>query len=63
MTAVRLLFLKAEFGRGSESYSFHEYTGIVSSSQTRRMGCPLGSFPAEVGLHGGWWSIGPAINN
>ena len=23
------------------------------------MGFPLGSFPTEVGLCGGWWSIGP----
>jgi len=23
------------------------------------MGFPLGSFPTEVGLRGGWWSIGP----
>ena len=37
MTAVRVLFLKAEFGRGSESYFLHEYTGIVSLSQPRQM--------------------------
>ncbi len=22
-------------------------------------GFPLGLFPTQVGLHGGWWSIGP----
>ena len=31
-------------------------------SQPRRMGYPLGSFPTQVGLHGGWRSAGPVKN-
>ena len=26
------------------------------------MGFPLGIFPTQVGLHGGWWNTGPAKN-
>ena len=31
-------------------------------SQPRRMGYPLGSFPRQVGLRGGWRSTGPVKN-
>ena len=54
--------LKPEIGRGSEFCSWYEYTGNVSLSQPRRMGLPTGLFPTQVGLHGGWWSIGPMKN-
>ena len=39
-----------------------EYTGRISPSQPRRIGLPLGTFPIQIGLCGGWWSIRPAKN-
>ena len=32
---------------------------LVSQSQPRQMGLPLGEFPTEVGLHGRWWITRP----
>ena len=54
--------LKPEIGRGSEFCSGYEYTGNVSLSQPGRMGFPSGLFSTQVGLCGGWWSIGPMKN-
>ena len=63
MTAVRLFFKKHNLAEAQNHTLCMSILVLYSPSQPRRMGCPLGSFPSQVGVCGGWWSIGPVNNN
>ena len=59
-TVTSNIYRKPEIGKGSKTYFQLQYTGRVSPFQSRWMGFPVGTFPTQVGLFGGWWSTGLA---
>ena len=60
-TVISNVYWKPEIGKSSKT-SQQKYTSNVYPSEPRWMGFPLGTFPTQVGLSSGWWSIGPVKN-
>ena len=64
MTAVRLLFFKKHNLAEAQNHTLCMSILVLYPRLSQgEWVAPFGSFPSQVGVHGGWWSIGPVNSN